>query len=112
MKYRDESGKIVIDSNEADADIRKLKQAAAMLEEIRAASWAAEEEGSFWLGDARVSYDKKVSSIDGSVKIVLQAIQEAIEEIQKTVDKYKEIDKAMAAQFTGLAGGALKWPFK
>ena len=99
---RNASGQIMIDRAEANADIKKLKSAALLLFEAK--SKLKREIGgmeSTWQGDANAAFTGKIASLYNEMERAISSIDKTITAIEKTVEKYYQIDRQLAASILG-----------
>lgn len=100
MAYRDEDGNITIDEVAANSDIRKLR---ASMEKLKEASNAIAQfiaQAENGEGSTTNAMIEKANAIMNKIKWVMGLMEEVINLIQKTVSKYQEIDRQIAAKIS------------
>ena len=111
-KYRDENGTIVIDSNEANADIANLKKAKQSLETAKKKILDEKKKlPPVWQGNAYDAFVEKSDSLVKNINDIIASIDSASKAISDTVAKYAEIEKRLVAALQSsptTTGGAKK----
>jgi len=98
-KLRDANGKIVIDSAEAAADIRNLKQARQALAEYQNKLTGARTTlRAVWTGRAFNAYNTKTNELVNDIGKAIDQIDLSIKSIEAAVARFQETDRALAAR--------------
>ena len=93
MAYYDESGRITIDEDAANADIRRINSAIACLQESVKALNSLIQEASAEKGRTSEAIVEKGIELRNQISGVKLSLIEAAETIRNTVNKYRAIDQ-------------------
>lgn len=94
-------GKIVIDENEANKDIKNIEQAVEKLERARELLSPSKIDDARMTGKMRYSLDSQLNKICSDLTVIERLCLKTNHFINKTVEKYKKIDEEVAKQIRG-----------
>jgi uncharacterized protein YukE len=95
---RNESGAIVINSAEAEADMRNLRNARTALENAKTRLRAEKTRlDSTWEGNAKIAFDNKYNEVIRRIDATVTAISASIKAIADTVAHYERIERNLVA---------------
>lgn len=100
MAFRDENGKITIDEIVAQGDIRKLLAALEGLTKTLEYIRQVKEEAAEFSGNTGTAIIESSHQLLAQLHTLEKEIREAIDEIERTVSKYKTIDANLRGVIT------------
>ena len=105
MAYYNEQGQVTIDEDAANGDISKIRQAITKLEDSQKSIRQLKATASSIHGLTGQAIEEQCSRLDTKVEALITKLKGSINFIQKTVEKYKEEDRLLAAKYR--AGGGV-----
>lgn len=104
MAYHNEQGQVTIDAAAANEDISKIRQALSKLEESQRSIQLLGRSASGMHGQTGAAIVDQCKRLDKQVNDLKEQLNKSIVYIQKTVQKYKEEDRALANKFRSGGG--------
>lgn len=98
---RNANGQIVINEQEAAADIRRIRSAKQKIDEARAMLDPAKIDDEQMLGAARFAYAELLEKIRRELYARSSACENTATYIRNVVEKYQRIDRELAAKARG-----------
>ena len=95
---RDSNGQIVINEQEAEEDIRRIKQAMSKLSEARQALNASQIDSSRMRGETRDALEEIFSKLNKDINEREENCDAIAKYIRNVVERYKRIDREYAAK--------------
>ena len=107
MAYRDENGRITIDEQAAQKDIRRLREAANILKDSRASIRSLRQQSGDMQGLAVSAIQDKSLEMDKKLTEMIEKLEGTADYIQKVVRHYQKIDEDLKKiiQQTAIAAG-------
>lgn len=93
MAYHDENGRITIDEQAANRDIRRLREAAGVLKDSRAGIRNMRQQSSDMKGLAAGAIQEKSLEMESKLSQMIDKLEETADYIQKVVRRYQKIDE-------------------
>lgn len=93
MAYRDENGRITIDEQAAQKDIRRLREAANILKDSRASIRSLRQQSGDMQGLAVSAIQDKSLEMDRKLTQMIEKLEDTADCIQKVVRHYQKIDE-------------------
>ena len=93
MAYHDENGRITIDGQAADRDIRRLREAAGILKDSRAGIRNMRRQSMDMKGLAAGAIQEKSMEMERKLSQMIDKLEETADYIQKVVIQYQKIDE-------------------
>ena len=101
---RDANGQIVINEQEAEADIRKINQAKAKLAEARRMLNPSKLDDERMLGATRDALNEKLAKMNSDLDNWEHSCDSAAKYIRSVVDKYRRIDREYTQKARSMGG--------
>ncbi len=101
----DANGQIVINEQEAEADIRKITQAKQKLAETRKMLDPSKLDDAHMQGVSRVALEEKLAKMNKDLDKYERNCDAVIRYIRSTIEKYKRIDREYKRKARSLGGG-------
>ena len=95
MAYHNEQGQVTIDEAAAGEDISKIRQAASKLEESKNCIRQLKISVSMMNGQTAAAILEQCEKLETEVNGLINQLNDSINYITKTVQKYKEEDKEL-----------------
>lgn len=96
MAYHNAQGQVTIDAAAANADIRKIREAISKLEESQNSIQLLSRSASAMQGQTGTAIVDQCRRLEKRVTDLKEQLNKTIVYIQKTVDKYRAEDRALA----------------
>ena len=105
---RDANGQIVINEQEAEADIRKIQQAMLKLSDVRGSLEPGKLDRERMRGETLDGYAEVLKRLIDDLKFWEEKCEATIKYIKDVVANYKRVDREYAAKAGGLSGSGHK----
>lgn len=96
MAYHDGNGRLMIDGQAADRDIRRLKEAVQALTDSRAGIRSLRARSAGMKGQAAQAIQEKSLEMEKRLTQAIGGLEETAAYIRKVVDRYQKIDEEAA----------------
>ncbi len=106
MAYVDEDGKIMIDEDAAMKDVRRLREAKAILQESYDAMGHMAAQAAGFQGNTNAAISEKGMEMVGRIRKMMEKLEEAADFIEKTVAHYRKLDAELKAAINSVANAA------
>lgn len=106
MAYVDESGRITIDEQAAARDIKRLRESAQVLKDSRAAIRSLKSKAGELEGQMSAAILEKAQAMEKRLTQMIDKLEETASYIQKTVNKYEQLDREIKRAIQAAADAA------
>lgn len=108
MAYRDSSGRITIDEDAANADIRKLREAAGIMKSAVAQLGCLQSEANQFEGETARAISEKSQELRKNANQLTSNLEETERYIRHVVQHYRIVDEKCRAMLAAAAAAAKK----
>lgn len=98
MAYYDENGKITIDENAANSDIRRIETALARLEDSKKTLTALLKQAADGQGQTTMAVTEKSAELVNRINDMISRLEETRDFIRRTVAHYQQVDADLKAK--------------
>lgn len=95
MAFHDEKGRITIDEQAAEQDIRRLREAADILKESREAIRSLRRQSGDMQGKAASAIQAKGQEMEKELAGMIERLEDSADFIRKTVEHYRRLDEEL-----------------